>query len=221
VDKTSEKKIKQKLTLLLPKAEIIAEESASEAELNTKYTWLIDPLDGTTNFVHGVPFYSVSIALACQNEIVLGVVYEPNRNECFYSWKGAPAFLNDNVIRISPTKKLAEALIGTGFPYSDFSVLPQYLNVFTYLLQHSRGIRRPGSAAVDLAYVACGRFDAFFEYGLHPWDVAAGAFLVQQAGGTAGTFNNTRNYIFGKEIIAANSFIFNELLTVFEKRYFI
>lgn len=213
VDKTSEKKLVNQLKQLLPGSGFLTEEKTIQTE-KKKFTWIIDPLDGTTNFIHRVPFFSISIALQEEERTVLGIVYEPNSGECFHTWKNSPAFLNTKPITTTQTNLLADALIATGFPYSDFGMLPQYLELLNHLLQNSHGIRRLGSAALDLAYVACGRFDVFYEYGLNPWDVAAGAFLVQQAGGKTSDFSGKENYIFGKEIIASNKKIFDKFLNI-------
>lgn len=209
VDKNAEKKIIQRLQEILPEAGFIAEEKTitNKGEL---YNWIVDPLDGTTNFIHSVPCYSVSIALMKENRIVVGVVYEVNFDECFYAYKGSAAFLNGKGIKVSKREKIEDALVATGFPYYDYSGLGKYLELFTYFLKHSHGIRRLGSAAVDLAYVACGRFEGFFEYGLNPWDVAAGSFIVQQAGGKVYDFKGGDDYIFGKEIAASNSALAEE-----------
>lgn len=209
VDKTSEKAILEELQKLLPEAGFIAEEKTITMK-SEKYNWIVDPLDGTTNFIHGVPCYSVSIALTEGDEIILGVVYEVNLDECFYAFKGGKAYLNGNEISVSDKQKVSDALVATGFPYYDYSDLERYMKLFTYFLRNSHGIRRLGSAAVDLAYVACGRFEAFFEYGLNPWDVAAGAFIVQQAGGKVCDFKGGQNYIFGKEIAASNNLLSEE-----------
>jgi len=218
VDKTSEKLLVDALLKLIPEAGFIAEENTSD-KVGDEYNWIVDPLDGTTNFIHGVPLYAISIALKQNNEIVIGVVYEINLKECFYAWKGSEAFLNGKQIEVSKNKSINDSLIATGFPYYDYARLTEYMNIFTYLLQNSRGVRRLGSAAVDLAYVACGRFEAFYEYGLRPWDVAAGAFIVQQAGGNNYDFEGGNNYIFGKEIISCNPYITDEFLNVC-KKYF-
>jgi len=213
VDKTSEELLVDRLSVLLPGSGFIAEENdtLSPGEL----TWVIDPLDGTTNFIHGVPVYSISIGLLQGSDVLLGVVYEINRKECFYTWGSAPSFLNHEPIKVSPAKKLTDSLLATGFPYYDYGRLDEYLALFRYLMQHSRGIRRLGSAAADLAYVACGRFDGFYEYGLSPWDVCAGTLLVKNAGGIVSDFMGCQNYIFGKEILASNSLIHNELQKLF------
>jgi myo-inositol-1(or 4)-monophosphatase len=151
-----------------------------------------------------------------QNETILGVVYEPNLDECFYTWKGAPSFLNREIIKVSGAMTINESIFATGFPYYDYSRLDDYLAIFKHLLQHSHGARRLGSAAADLAYVACGRYDGFFEYGLSPWDVCAGALLVKNAGGVVSDFLGTDNYIFGKQIITTNNFIHAKFLKLFE-----
>jgi len=215
VDKTSETRILEQLKSLIPEAGFIAEESPDlqPGELS----WVVDPLDGTTNFIHAVPMFCISIALMEGRNVRLGVVYEINQKECFYTWETASAFLNGKVIRVSETRKIADALFATGFPYYDYGRLDDYLQVFRHLMKHSHGIRRLGSAAADLAYVACGRFDGFYEYGLSPWDVAAGNLLVQNAGGKVSDFSGDKNFIFGKEIIASNTLIYNEFLTLFEQ----
>ena len=203
VDKQAEKMLVAELKRLLPEAGFIAEEDQS-LKRGERFNWIVDPLDGTTNFIHSVPLFSISIALTDGNKLVMGLVYEINQKECFYSWKGAPAYLNGKEIRVSPEEKLDDSLIATGFPYHDYSMLSPYLSLFEDLMQTTRGVRRLGSAAVDLAYVAAGRFELFYEYGLKPWDVAAGAFLVQQAGGEVTDFKGKDNYVFGSQIISSN-----------------
>ncbi len=196
----------------MPEASFLAEEGTVAAEARS-WQWIIDPLDGTTNFLHGLPFFSISLALQYEGETVLGVVHEANRQETFYSWKGAAGcFLNKKIITVSPTAALADSLLATGFPYYDFEKMQAYMLVLQDLMQDTRGLRRFGSAALDLAYVACGRFDGYFEYSLSPWDVAAGAFLVQQAGGRVSDFAGGNNYIHGREILAGNSALFETLL---------
>lgn len=210
VDKEAEKQIIARLEKLIPESGFIAEEGSS-SKVGERYNWIIDPLDGTTNFLHQIPVYSISIALQDRDELVLGLVYEISRQECFCAWQGAGAYLNGETIQVSPTAKLADSLLATGFPYYDFKRLEKYFEVLMHLAQNSRGIRRMGSAAVDLAYVACGRFDGFFEYSLNPWDVAAGAFIVQQAGGQVGDFSGGENWLHGKEIVVGNAAIYGEL----------
>lgn len=216
VDKTAEAKIIDTLKPLIPEAGFIAEEG-TETHLGEEYNWIIDPLDGTTNYIHGLSPFAVSIALKKDNRIVLGVVYEISLNECFYSWEGAPAYLNNKQIKVSNAQVVQNSLIGTGFPYRNFEQLDRYIDLLKYLCINSQGVRRPGSAATDLAYVACGRFDAFYEYGLQPWDVAAGAFLVKQAGGNVSDFLGEDNYIFGQEILAGNSSNFHEFKNCVQK----
>ncbi len=218
VDKMSEAYLVKELSLLLPEAGFIAEEGTSTKK-GGRFQWVIDPLDGTTNYIHSLPIYSISIALVEGEEILLGVVYEVNRNECFYAWKNGPAFLNGKPIRGSDTGTLDDALLATGFPYSDPGYLDRNLRLLGFLLQNSRGLRRLGSAAVDLAYVACGRFDGFYEYGLNPWDVAAGALIVQQAGGRISDFRGGSNFIYGKEILASNRFLHEDLLNALGKYF--
>jgi myo-inositol-1(or 4)-monophosphatase len=218
VDKTSEKMLVSKLSEILPEAGFITEEKTIEKTGET-YQWVVDPLDGTTNFIHAIPCYSISIALLKNNIPVLGVVHELNLNECFYTWEGAPAYMNGNQIKVSEISDVEDSLIATGFPYNDYENLEKYLEVFRYFLLHSHGIRRLGSAAVDLAYVACGRFECFYEYGLKSWDVAAGALIVKNAGGRLSDFSGNDNYIFGKEIVSGNSAVFDEILGVV-KKYF-
>ncbi len=213
VDKTAEKKLVEGFKTILPEAGYIVEEQ-TETIKGEKYNWVIDPLDGTTNFIHGLNPYAISVALMGGDEVVLGVVHEITRNETFYAWKGSKAFLNNKEIKVSKANKVADSLIATGFPYYDYDRLPQFMNSLDYFMRNSHGLRRLGSAATDLAYVACGRFDAFYEYSLSPWDVAAGAFIVQQAGGKIADFSGNNNYIFGKEIIATNSNTFDEFLDV-------
>lgn len=202
VDKEAEKLLVAGLGKIVPEAGFITEEGTADKGRSEKYNWVIDPVDGTTNFVHGVPLYSISVALMDGDDVILGVIYEPNRDEMFYSVKGDKAYLNGEEIQVSPVQKLAESLIATGFPYSKLQNVPAYIKIVEELMQKTHGLRRMGSAAIDLAYVACGRFEGFFEYNLKPWDVAAGGFLVQQAGGKVTTFQSGPDYIFGKELVS-------------------
>ncbi len=211
VDKQAEEKIVKALESLLPDAGFIAEEGTGLRN-NEGMNWIIDPLDGTTNFIHGLPPFSISIALAEGNRLILGVVYEINLDECFYAWQESPAYLNGKEIRVSGKAHVKDSLIATGFPYTDFSQMSPFLDSFRFFMENSHGLRRLGSAAVDLAYVACGRFDAFYEYGLHPWDVAAGAIIVKQAGGKLGDFSGKDRFLFGGELVAANALIYEEFL---------
>jgi myo-inositol-1(or 4)-monophosphatase len=152
-------------------------------------------------------------------EVILGIILEINHKECFYTWKGAPSSMNGRHINVSETARLTDSLLATGFPYYDYKRLDPYLNFFRFLMQNSHGVRRLGSAAADLAYVACGRFDGFYEYGLNPWDVAAGSILVKNAGGKVSDFSGKDNFIFGKEIITANGAIYAEFLEKFKENF--
>lgn len=218
VDKTAEQQIIQRLQPLIPAAGFIAEENTSSKRGND-YNWIIDPLDGTTNFIHGLPCYSISIGLLYKEELVLGVVYDPNHNECFYAYKGSKAYLNDKEIAISTTSDLQQSLIATGFPYTNFDREKEYMGAFNELMKNTRGLRRLGSAAIDLCYVACGRFDAYFEYDLKPWDAAAGAFIVLQAGGKVTDFKGGKNFLFGKEMLACNSNLYPSFYSLLRKYF--
>lgn len=213
VDKASEKKLVDALSVLLPESGFIAEERTSTKKGDV-FNWIIDPIDGTTNFMHGAPPFSISIALQEKTEMVIGIVYELFSGECFYSWKGGAAYLNGEPISCSSKKNVSDALIATGFPYKSFDRLDNFMETLMYFMDHSHGIRRLGSAAIDLAYVACGRYDAFYEYGLQPWDVAAGVFLIEQAGGKVSDFSGGDTYLYGKEMVASNSPVFVEFLEV-------
>lgn len=211
VDRNAEKKIISNLAKLLPGSGFIAEEGTIKKHGKT-YTWIVDPLDGTTNFIHGIPLYSVSIALMDKEEIVVGVIYEIGLDECFFTWKDCPAFLNGVEINVSKTARVTNSLLATGFPFSNYDRFDQFIESLKYFMRNSHGIRRMGSAAVDLAYIACGRFDAFWEYNLNPWDVAAGILILQNAGGKVSDFSGGNNYLFGKEIVAGNPYLFEEFL---------
>lgn len=211
VDKTTEKKLVEKLSRIVPEAGFIAEEG-TRSDRGEVYNWIVDPLDGTTNFIHGLFPVCISIALRENGKTVVGVVYEIGLGECFTASLGGGAFLNGKPIHVSARKTLRESLVGTGFPCSDYSKLHSFMKSMDYLMQNTHGMRRIGSAAADLIYVACGRFDCFYEYGLSPWDVAAGAFIVEEAGGRVSDFSGGGNYIFGKEILAANAEVFGEFV---------
>ncbi len=213
IDKASEKIIVEKLSLLLPEAGFIAEEGTSN-KIGEEYNWIIDPLDGTTNFIHGIYPCAVSIALEYKTEIVLGVVYEVGLDECFYAWKDGGAYLNKKPIKVSNEKSLKNSLIATGFPYHEYKNIDRYIDLLKYFTINSKGIRRLGSAATDMAYVACGRLDAFYEYDLKPYDVAAGSIIVSEAVGKNSDFSGTGNYIYGKEIACANKNIFDDFLKI-------
>ncbi|WP_379092167.1 inositol monophosphatase family protein [Pedobacter sp. UC225_65] len=218
VDKNAEKQLVRNLTKLLPEAGFITEEETANV-IGKTFTWIIDPLDGTTNFIHGIPTYSISIALYEEGQPVIGVVYEINRGEMFFTYKGGAAYLNNKEIRVSKATDLSQCLLATGFPYYQFDKQPQYIQLFTEMMQKCHGLRRIGSAAVDLAYVACGRFDAYFEYNLNAYDVAAGAYLVQQAGGTILNFAGGEEFLETREVLATNSLVTDEILATI-KKYF-
>lgn len=218
VDKTAEEKLVEGLKQIMPEAGFITEEATIATE-QKEYMWVIDPLDGTTNFIHQLPIYSISIALLHNNIPIIGVVFEPNRHELFYAWKDGGAYLNGHKITVKQNNELSKSLLATGFPYYDFDLMQRYLNTLQAFLRTTRGMRRMGSAAVDLAYVACGRFDGFFEYGLSPWDVAGGIVLVREAGGKISTFSGTDDAIFGKEIVAASSQIYDDFYALIHKGF--
>ena len=201
VDKQAEKILVEGCRRILPEAGFITEEGTDSTKAE-RYNWIIDPLDGTTNFIHGLPAYAVSVGLAEYDVPVMGVVYEINRDEMFHALRGTGAFCNDNPIHVSAVDDLSGSLLATGFPYYEFSQMNKYLKILNEFMQKTHGIRRVGSAAVDLAYTACGRFEGFFEYNLNSWDVAAGIVLVQEAGGIITDFSNGNDFVFGRELIA-------------------
>ena len=179
VDKNSERMLVEGLLDLIPESGFIAEEGTANGR-KERYNWIIDPIDGTTNFIHGLPPYAISVAFMEYDEIVVGVIYEIGLGECFYAWKDSPAYLNGEVIRVSKAQTVSDSLIATGFPYTNFKLLDQFMNTMIYFMENSHGLRRLGSAATDIAYTACGRFDGFYEYGLNPWDVAAGILILNR-----------------------------------------
>jgi myo-inositol-1(or 4)-monophosphatase len=211
VDKSAEKMIINRLKDLVPGAGFIAEEGTTVTKGDI-FNWIIDPLDGTTNFIHGAPPVAVSIALVENNIPVVGVIYEIWMKEAFYAWKDSKAWLNGKEISVSKTPDIKDSLIATGFPYHNFDRMKGFMETIGYFFNHTHGVRRLGSAATDLAYVACGRFDGFYEYNLSPWDVAAGVLIVKQAGGRVTDFSGGDNFIFGREIVAGNKDIFEGFL---------
>lgn len=213
VDKHCEAMLVETLGKALPQAGFIAEEGTGSKN-SSGLNWIIDPLDGTTNYIHGLSPFAVSIALMDNDRVVLGVVYEVSLRECFWATESGGAFLNGNPIKVTTTQKVNDSLIATGFPYYDYSRISPFFQTMDYFMRNSHGLRRLGSAATDLVYVACGRFDAFYEYGLSPWDVAAGAFIVERAGGKVCDFKGGNSYIFGGEIIATNLNIHQEFTSV-------
>ncbi|MCB9246300.1 MAG: inositol monophosphatase [Flavobacteriales bacterium] len=218
LDVTIERKLVEFLGNLLPGSVFLTEEKTIEQE-HGRFLWIIDPIDGTTNFVHGIPAYCISIALMVDGEIVLGVVFELNRGEFFHALKNGGAYLDHNPIRVSTSAHIQNALIATGFPYYDYKRTSMYLVALEAFMKETRGVRRLGSAALDLAYVACGRFDAFFEYSLSPWDVAAGALLVKEAGGSVHDFHGKDQYLFGQEIIASQPLIAKSVIEIIQHAF--
>ena len=216
VDKEAESAIIEILRDATPDYGILAEESGATVGRNpqSECQWIIDPLDGTTNFIHGLPQYAVSIALARNGQVEQGVVYDTNRNELFVAAKGKGAFLNNRRIRVSNRIKLQDALVGTGFPYRVFKHLDTYLSIFRELTQKTSGVRRPGAAALDLAYVAAGRLDAFWEFGLAPWDMAAGSLLITEAGGLICDLAGEADYLQSGNVVAGSPKIFSQLLQI-------
>lgn len=218
VDKTAEKMLVARLKELLPQAGVLAEEGMAN-DSSGEMRWIIDPLDGTTNFIHGIPFFSVSVALESPSGLLAGVVYDVVNDECFTAWQDGPAKLNGEEISVSQTMELGNSLVATGFPYEHEQGIDTYLALFGDVVNKSRGLRRLGSAALDLAYVACGRFSGFYELGLNPWDIAAGVLLVRQAGGKVTSFDGTHHDLPEKDILATNGVIHEELLKLTRKHY--
>jgi len=215
VDFASERAIIAILHQAYPDHGILAEESgtaSAAAQHSSEYQWIIDPLDGTTNFLHGFPQYAVSIALRRKGALEQAVVFDPTRNELFTATRGQGAYLNDRRIRVSKTLELQDSLIGTGFPFRNMDSLGPYIAMFRELTHKTAGIRRPGAAALDLAYVACGRYDGFWEMSLAPWDMAAGALLITEAGGLVGDLRGDQAFLEQGSIIAGNPKIFSQLV---------
>ena len=215
VDRAAEQAIIEVLRDAFPGHGILAEESG-ESGPESEFTWIIDPLDGTTNFIHGFPQYAVSIAQTKNGVLEHAVVFDPNSNELFTASRGSGAFLNDRRIRVSRRTRLNEALIGTGFPFRQFDNVDAYLAMFKELTQKTAGIRRPGAAALDLAYVAAGRLDGFWEMGLSPWDMAAGVLLIQEAGGLVSDLSGEGNHLTTGNVVAGTPKIFGQLLPIIQ-----
>lgn len=213
-DLASEKLIVEKIQSHYPKHSILAEESGhTSVDGHTNWRWIIDPLDGTTNFAHGYPCFAVTIALEHEGQIVVGVTYDPTRDELFAAERGKGASLNNKSIRVSDTSELGNALVTTGFPYN-FRNEGNFSRHLLDFMVKSRGVRRDGSAAIDLAYVACGRFDGFWEEGLNPWDVAAGYLLIEEAGGAVSYYDGSKASIYKPPICASNGRIHSQMLAV-------
>jgi myo-inositol-1(or 4)-monophosphatase len=213
VDHASEEAIIDVILESFPQHGILAEESGrSKGNRKSEFLWIIDPLDGTTNFIHGFPVYAVSIALAFRGKVEQAVVYDPARNDMFFASKGHGAYLNDRRLRVSKRIKLQQCLIGTGFPFRKGDNFKRYLKIFEEVMQQSAGLRRPGAAALDLCYVAAGWYDGFFETGLSPWDVAAGSLMITEAGGLVGNFTGDADFLYQREVVAANPKVYGQLV---------
>ena len=211
VDKESEEIIIKKIKKEFPDHHFLAEESFKEAATE-EYRWIIDPLDGTTNYIHQYPVFSLSIALEYRKEIIVGVVYDPLREELFTAEKGGGAFLNKNQIQVSTIHSLKDCLITTGFPFRSKKFIDVYLELFKNVFQKISDLRRAGSAALDLSYLACGRCEGFFEIGLSPWDIAAGDVLIREAGGVITDFRGGKEYLITGNIVAGNPAVHKQLL---------
>ena len=218
VDKNAEAAIIDILKNAYPDHAILAEESGASDNLHdeNENVWIIDPIDGTTNFIHGFPQYCVSIALQHRGQITQAVIYDPTRNDLFTASKGAGAYLNEKRIRVSKRTRIADGLIGTGFPFRETEgpVMDEYMKMFRVMTQNCAGLRRPGSAALDLAYVAAGRLDGFFDKGLKPWDIAAGTLLITESGGIVGNFVGDSDYLYKGDVLAGNPKIFAQLVSL-------
>jgi myo-inositol-1(or 4)-monophosphatase len=213
VDHAAEAAVIETLLGAYPGHGILAEESGrAHGAKDSDYVWIIDPLDGTTNFIHGFPVYAVSIALAFRGQVQQAVVYDPTRNDLFFASKGRGAFLNDKRLRVSKRIRLAECLISTGFPFRKGDNFKRYLQMLETLMPLCAGLRRPGAAALDLCYVAAGFCDGFFETGLSPWDIAAGSLLITEAGGLIGNFTGEADYLYQREVVAGNPKVYGQLV---------
>ena len=213
VDQAAEQAVIETLLTAYPGHAILAEESGRQhGAKHSEYLWIIDPLDGTTNFIHGLPVYAVSIALAFRGKVEQAVVYDPSRNDLFFASKGRGAFLNDRRLRVSKRIRIAEALIGTGFPFRKGDNLSRYMKMMEAVMSQCAGLRRPGAAALDLCYVAAGWYDGFFETGLSPWDVAAGSLMITEAGGLIGNFTGEADYLYQREVVAGCPKIYGQLV---------
>jgi myo-inositol-1(or 4)-monophosphatase len=210
VDQAAEQAVIQILLKAFPDHAILAEESGAHGK--SDYVWIIDPLDGTTNFIHGFPQYCVSIGLRHKGAVTQAVVYDPGRNELFTATRGHGAYVNDRRMRVSKRTQLEGSLIGTGFPFRDFKHTNEYITILRKVMAQTAGVRRAGAAALDLAYVAAGRLDGFWEMGLSPWDMAAGSLLIQESGGLVSDFDGDSNYLDSGRIVAGTPKVFRHLL---------
>jgi myo-inositol-1(or 4)-monophosphatase len=215
VDRAAEQAIIDILLEAYPGHAILAEESGSErGAKDSEFLWIIDPLDGTTNFLHGFPVYAVSIALAFRGVVQQAVVYDPTRNDLFFASRGRGAFLNDRRLRVSKRIRLADSLVGTGFPFRKGDNFKRYVKMFEEVMQACAGLRRPGAAALDLCYVAAGYYDGFFEMGLSPWDAAAGSLIITEAGGLVGNFTGESDFLYQRELVAGNPKVYGQLVKI-------
>jgi myo-inositol-1(or 4)-monophosphatase len=217
VDKTAEEKLVAGLQPLIPEAGFILEEADDIA--SDRYKWIIDPLDGTTNFVHGLPVFAISVALMDRDQVIVGIVHDVFHDDCYHATADGPAFCREEVIKVSSAQSLGDSLIATGFPYYDFEKIQAYLDILKSLMQKSHGLRRMGSAAMDLVFVATGKMEAYFEYNLNSYDVAAGALIVDRAGGKVSDFKGGTDYIFGRQILASNGHIHSDMLDEIGERW--
>ena len=213
LDHRSEEEVIRRIRQTFPEHAVLAEESGT-GEGESRYCWFIDPLDGTTNYVHGVPVYSVSIAVSRDDEMVAGVVFDPSHREMFWAVKGEGAYLNGLQIQVSQKEYLRDGFLASGFPWRSKQYLEMYLDSFRVLFSESAGVRRMGSAAIDLAYTACGRFDGFWEMKLKPWDIAAGALIVREAGGLVSDFKGEQKFMITGNLLAANPNLYPKMLKV-------
>jgi myo-inositol-1(or 4)-monophosphatase len=218
-DVAAEEKILDIISGHFPDDHVLAEESSTEMVLPGGRTWLIDPIDGTTNFAHGFPVYCVSIGLWEDRQPKAGLVLEVNSSECFEASAGGGAYLNGEPIEVSSVKDPAHSMIGTGFPYNDLSIVDNYLRLFRWLMHHTQAVRRPGAASYDLCCVAAGRFDGFYEYSLNPWDVGAASLIVQEAGGVISDWQGGEDWLFGERIIAGNAEVHAFLLEAIQEHF--
>jgi myo-inositol-1(or 4)-monophosphatase len=214
VDQMAEEIIVQTLLEAYPDHAILAEESGRGGAKDSEYVWIIDPLDGTTNFIHGFPVYCVSIALAHRGVVQQAVVYDPTRDDLFYATKGRGAFVNNRRLRVSKRTRMSDALVGTGFPFRRGDNPKRYLKMFEEVMAEVAGVRRPGAAALDLCYVAAGYYDAFFETGLQPWDVAAGSLIITEAGGLIGNFTGESDFLYQREVVAGSPKIYGQMVQI-------
>ena len=216
VDKTAEEILVKGLRTILPEAGFITEEETT-LQVESNYTWIIDPLDGTTNFLQNIPFYCVSVGLTHNGELVVGIVSDVVHQETYYAWKGGGAWCNGVQISVSDRASVVDAVVATGFPYAALNVSQSLVDVFEYFLKNARGMRRLGSAALDLAYVACGRFDIYYETSLNAWDIAGGILLVKEAGGSVSDFTGGQLMLDNGQVISANARMFPEASAIIRK----